>query len=391
MSEDRLVSVEQEQGLVRAPRNPEEIAHRRARRRHRRLLAAAPRKRRRRRIRALLVMLAVAATLSVPIALWAQYQKVYVVSRNAMVKGSITQVGAQLQGVVKSVEVQVGDRVEKGQILARFEDHQLRANVLRAESRRAESSARIAAAQARIAAAHSQTEEMRARYQQTKTLTDMGAIPKNELRTSDTRLQTSQALEMTAHADQKAAEAEAGAANAEIALAKADLEASVIRAPADGWVLQRLAEPGTAVRVGEPVVAVWIGRDLWVDAWIEEHELSQIKVGNEARVIVKSRGKQPLTGVVETIGVTTDFELPDVSVPRPRAERMRTTPVVCAKIRLKDTQGLFPGLSAEVGIRKNGAPAAKDGAQAAKDGAQTAKNAVQATKNGAEAGRISAK
>ena len=46
------------------------------------------------------------------------------------------------------------------------------------------------------------------------------------------------------------------------------------------------------------------------------------------------------------------LELPDVAVPEPRTARMRNTPVVCVRVKLDQPDGLFPGLSAVVGIRK---------------------------------------
>ena len=62
---------------------------------------------------------------------------------------------------------------------------------------------------------------------------------------------------------------------------------------------------------------------------------------------------EEFAGVVEKIGVTTDFEVPSSEVPIPRADRMNTSPVLGVKIRLfEPPPGLRPGLSAVVGIRK---------------------------------------
>ena len=61
----------------------------------------------RRELRTRLIVAAVALLL-VPGMIWAYYRFSYVVSRNAQVKGYITQIGAQLHGVVTSIEVDAG-------------------------------------------------------------------------------------------------------------------------------------------------------------------------------------------------------------------------------------------------------------------------------------------
>jgi membrane fusion protein (multidrug efflux system) len=315
-----------------------------------------------------------AAVLSVllPFTLWARYQILYVVSRNALVKGAITSVGAQLDGVVTSVEVDTGQRVQAGQVLARAIQQERRrlAGVV------AEASARSAAARAQAEAAQSQADEARNQHKLRESLAKGGVIAQEELRTAETTRRTAEAVRATANADERAAraaqhlaeveseglnvreqhlvvlEADVEAFRAELALAEADLKAALIRAPADGWVLRRIAEPGASVVVGQPVVALWIGNEVWVEAWIEEDDLAKVKPGNAARVTVKPFPRRVFSGEVESIGVSTDYELPDAAVPQPRNARIRAAPVVCVRVRLDEADGLLPGLSAVVGIRK---------------------------------------
>jgi HlyD family secretion protein len=128
-------------------------------------------------------------------------------------------------------------------------------------------------------------------------------------------------------------------------------------APADGWVVRRIAEPGASVVVGQPLVALWMGPEVWVEAWINEEDLARVVAGNAARVTVKPYPRRVIPGEVETVGVSTDYEMPDAAVPQPRNTRLRVSPVVCVRIRLGQRQGLFPGLSAVVAIRKSGAGA----------------------------------
>ena len=370
----------------------------------RRSLPAVALVRRSRRLRRTLlpaVIGVVALAVLVPFGLWARYRITHVVSRNALVKGYITNVGAQLDGVVTSVEVDAGQRVQAGQVMARFEDHHLQAAVQRAQSRLEkavreleverlaidqerrrldsrvrEASARSAAAEAQVDAAQSQADDAKTKYELRQSLAQGGVIPQEELRTAEAGMRTAEALGATARAEEKATaaaqqlaeveseglvvrqqhitvlEAEVAALRAELSLADADLKAACIRAPEDGWVVRRIAEPGASVVVGQPILALWIGKEVWVEAWIDEDDLAHVQPGNKARVTLKPYPDRVFTGTVESIGVSTDYELPDTAVPQPRNARMRAAPVICVRIRLAESDGLFPGLSAVAGIRK---------------------------------------
>ncbi|MEO5988360.1 MAG: HlyD family efflux transporter periplasmic adaptor subunit [Candidatus Eisenbacteria bacterium] len=304
-----------------------------------------------------MIVLGIAAIAMVPLKLWSSYSATYITSRNATVKGSITHVGSHINGVLASVEVEAGQSVEPGQVVARFEDHQLQANLLRAKSRLNEAVAHSMSAQTRIDAAQTQSAEARVRYQQRLPLAATGAISGDEMRALETRMHAAEAMELTAIADHGATGAEVQTAQAEIALAQANLGVSVIRAPAAGRVVRRISEPGASVVVGQPVVDILIGKEVWVEAWIDQANLSQVAVGNDVTVTVTSFPGRTFRGKVASIGVSTDFELPESAVPQSRKERMRSTPVVPVRVRLEEDEGLMPGLSAEVAIQRTGAKA----------------------------------
>ncbi len=359
-----------------------------------------PRRKRRRWIT--IVLAAIGLALATQIVLWARYRTLYVVSVNALVKGRLTDIGAQLDGVVTSVEVEAGQQVRTGQVLVLFEDRQLQARVQRAQSQLekatreleverlaieqerkrlgsvvVQATAQAAAAKARSEAAKSQADDANDRFEVRQSLAQGGMIPQEELRSADAARRTAAAVGATAVAEQEAAraakrlaeveiegldvrqrrlvvlESDVAAYRAELALAEADLKATRILAPADGWVVRRIAEAGRSVVVGQPIVSLWIGRELWVEAWIDEDDLSQLQVGRPAQVMLKSYPHRVFHGVVESIGASTDYELPAEAVPQPRQSRMRVTPVVCARIRLAGQEGLLPGLSARVAIRKS--------------------------------------
>src|SRR5438093_26484 len=62
-----------------------------------------------------------------------------------------------------------------------------------------------------------------------------------------------------------------------LATVRAHLDATVIRAPDDGWVIDRIIEPGGSAKVGEPLISLWLGAP-WIEAWVDEKYLARIKV-----------------------------------------------------------------------------------------------------------------
>jgi multidrug resistance efflux pump len=152
-------------------------------------------------------------------------------SRNAMVRGHLTEIGTRLEGVVTRVEVDAGERVTAGQILARLEDRHFRAEAQEAqaeleglqreleversaivyEERRLqnqleEAAANLEAAAAQVVAAESQADDARAFHKARNLLLATGAIPSEEVRNAQAKSRTADALAKAAKAEHAAAQ-----------------------------------------------------------------------------------------------------------------------------------------------------------------------------------------
>lgn len=357
-----------------------------------------------RRYRGRMIACAVLLLIAAPVGLWINYQSDHVLSRNAMVRGQLAEIGTRLDGVITRIEVDEGQRVTAGQILARMEDAHVRAEAQQAqaeldglkreldversailhEERRLqnqleEATANLGAAEGAVEAAESRADDARAFHNARNELLPTGAISGETVRDAKAKSRTADALARTAKAERAAARSaeqrarldadglaireqrigvlETGVlrAQAKLAAAQADLQGTLIRAPADGAVVRRIVEPGGSVEVGTPVMSLWIGDAVWIEAWLDEDDIADVKVGSTARVTLQSFPGREFVGVVEKIGLTTDFEMPPSEVPQPRFARMRGAPVVGVGIRLENPPAeLLPGLSAAVGIRRSG-------------------------------------
>lgn len=91
--------------------------------------------------------------------------------------------------------------------------------------------------------------------------------------------------------------------------------------PISGILLRKLAEPGEIVSTGTPVLVVSDINRVKVNAYIPENQLSQIRIGQEAQVLVGALG-ETFTGKVTEVGgsadVTTLAFTVKIEVPNPK-------------------------------------------------------------------------
>ncbi|MDO1558157.1 efflux RND transporter periplasmic adaptor subunit [Brevundimonas sp. 2R-24] len=148
----------------------------------------------------------------------------------ADVEGGVIQVAARRGGVVDEVLVQEGQRVTAGQVLARQESDEFQLAVQRAGAEVRQAQSQTALTRVDIAAA----ERELARLQR---LADTNYIAAQRL---------DQARDAVAQARARLASQEAAVATAQARLAEAqyNLELTVIRAPVDGVIARRYAQPG---------------------------------------------------------------------------------------------------------------------------------------------------
>ncbi|WP_296597173.1 HlyD family efflux transporter periplasmic adaptor subunit [Phenylobacterium sp.] len=148
----------------------------------------------------------------------------------ADVEGGIIQVASRRAGVIRDVLVQEGDDVTKGQVLARLEDDEPRLAAQRADAEVRQARAALALLEVQRSAA--QREQRRLE----------GLAPNNFVAAQ--KLDQSRDAVREAEARIMAQQATVATAQARANEARYDEELSLIRAPADGRIVRRYANPG---------------------------------------------------------------------------------------------------------------------------------------------------
>ncbi len=210
-------------------------------------------------------------------------------------------IGPTVAGRVRSVAVQVGDRVAAGQPVAEMDPIDLddRVAALEAALKRAEAAALAAEAQiqdvtARKAYAVSQT----SRYEK---LLAARAVSEEAVEARRQELQVAEASLRAARANLDAARQEPPRLAAErdgLLRQRANLR---LVAPVAGLVSARLADPGTTLVAGQAVVEVIDPASVWINVRFDQSRAAGLVAGLAARIEPRSLAGRTLPGRVARV------------------------------------------------------------------------------------------
>ena len=189
------------------------------------------------------------------------------------------EVGSELSGTIKTVEVDYNDLVKEKQPLARLDDTRFKAAVMK--SRAALASARAGLQQAK--ATRTEKEKLLARYRKTREITG-GKLPSLE------NLEAAEAALARAVAEVAGAEASIDEARAALVEDETDLAKTVIYSPVNGIVLDRNVDPGQTVAASlQAPVLFTLAEDLTrmeLQVDVDEADVGQVKAGQSAEFSV---------------------------------------------------------------------------------------------------------
>ena len=240
-------------------------------------------------------------------------------------------VGIEVSGTIKTIEVDYNDEVKVGQVLARLDTTKL-------ESQALQSKAALASAEAKLLQTRASVKELESRWSQLNKVRDLsgGKMP------SQVDLDAAEASLARAKADEASANAGLDQAKATLNISETDLSKAVIISPINGVVLTRNVEPGQTVAASFSAPLLFtLAQDLkemelLVD--IDEADVGSVQKGQEA---------------VFTVDAYPDHEFP-AAVTQVRYGSETVDGVVTYKAVLRvDNSGLLlrPGMTATAVIK----------------------------------------
>jgi HlyD family secretion protein len=186
------------------------------------------------------------------------------------------EVGTEISGTVKSVEVDFNDHVKVGQVLARLDTTQLEARVRQAK-------ASLDLARAKVAEANATVVETRNQNERMQLLAAKNLCSKEQC-------DAAKAAYSRAQAALASARAQVTQAQAQLDSDRTALKKAVIHSPINGIVLQRQIEPGQTVAASLQTPVLFVLAEslaqMELHVAVDEADVGHVKDGQEATFTV---------------------------------------------------------------------------------------------------------
>ena len=202
-------------------------------------------------------------------------------------------VGPEIEGFrVLEVLVDEGERVKKGQVLARLVSDTLEAQLAQNDASLARSAAAIAQAQSSIAQAEARLSEARNAFERGKPLKQSGYIADSVMDQREAAARTAEALLVSSRDGLKVTHAERAQVEAqrrELAWRRSKTD---ISAPADGLISRRNARIGATAALAsvDPMFRIVAAGEIELDAEVIETRLARVKADQPVQIEVAGAG-----------------------------------------------------------------------------------------------------
>lgn len=219
-------------------------------------------------------------------------------------------VSPDISGEIVELNVQEGDSVRRGQVLARIYADIYSSQRDEASARVLQSQATVANSSASLEALKAQLEQDRQTYNRNKQLFDEKVISQAEFEQFETKYRTSQAQYNAALQNIRSLQAGVQSAQTQLGAANKNLGRATLVAPMNG-VISMLAVKkgervvGTAQMAGTEMMRVADMSKLEVRVDVGENDIVKVSIGDEADVEVDAYNNRKFRGVVTQIASST--------------------------------------------------------------------------------------
>lgn len=253
-------------------------------------------------------------------------------SGNGRIEANELDIATRFPARIVSVDINEGDLVDAGQIIAHLDSDELNAQLRGAEAeaqqaRRLRDQASFVLSQRR-----SELELAQKELNRNKELLKRNLIAQQAF--DQLRSRTDGAVAALAAAGSQLAANDAAIQRAEAAIQQLQTQVndSVLKTPRAGRVLYRLAEPGEVLGAGGRVATVLDLSDIYMTVFLPANIAGRIAIGAQARIVLDSQPKQPIPAQVSFVSARAQFTPKQVETQNER-ERM----VFRVKLRVPQT------------------------------------------------------
>ncbi len=229
-----------------------------------------------------------------------------VVDATGTVNAVITvQVGSQVSGTISKLYADFNSRVRKGDVVALIDPQLFEGALKQATADEENARANVLVAEANLARANATLVQAKADFERAKAMTDQGVGTQQALDLAKANFESAKASVDASAANVTQARAQVSQKEAAVAVARTNLEYTVIRSPIDGIVVARNVDVGQTVAASLQAPTIFtIAQDLTkmlVYAKVDESDVGRIRMRQPVTFKVDAFPKDLFDGVVSQV------------------------------------------------------------------------------------------
>src|ERR1035437_3562896 len=214
-------------------------------------------------------------------------------------------VGSQVSGTIAKLGADFNSRVRKGQVIAEIDPALFQGALLQATADLNSAKANVVVAQANLEKTKASLVQTKADYDRATTLEAQDSIAMQQVDLSKATYYSALATVVAAKAAVTQAEAQVNQKEGAVAVARTNLEYTVIRSPIDGTVVARNVDVGQTVAASLQAPTLFtIAKDLTkmqVYAKTDETNVGKVKPGQKVTFKVDAYPRENFTGTVSQV------------------------------------------------------------------------------------------
>lgn len=219
-------------------------------------------------------------------------------------------ISSDVSGEITELNVQEGDSVRKGQVLARIYADIYASERDAARARVIQSQATVANSQASLESLKAQLDQVKQAYDRNKKLYDEQVISKSEFEVFETNLRTAQASYNAALQNIRSLQANTQSVKTTLDAANKNLGRTTLTAPMDGVISSLSVKKGERVSgnsfsVGPEMMRVADLSNMEVRVNVGENDIVKVNIGDSADVEIEAYNNRKFTGIVTQIASST--------------------------------------------------------------------------------------
>ena len=219
-----------------------------------------------------------------------------------------TTISPRIQEHLDEVLVDQGDAVKEGQLLARLNDADIRAQIEIATASLAAAQTGVERVKSDEARALAVEKNARLNHQRMSELLAKRMVSQESMDNAIEQLHIAEADVSRSRATIAETESQVVTARKTLLYQQQRLSYTRVISPYDGLVVRRDRDPGGVVVPGGSLMLLIATNELWVSAWVNETASSGLHMGQPARVVFRSDETNTYAGEVARLGRETDPE-----------------------------------------------------------------------------------